>query len=385
MDRKVKVMWLIKGLGVGGAEQLLANSVPYLDRSRFSYEIAYFLPWKNALVSQFTSRGVPAFCLNARTPLDLMVVRRLARLLRERQVDILDCHLPYPGVIGRLAGRLAGVPVVMYTEHSLAVQRRIEGLRYISFFANVFTYFGADLILCVSGDTYQDVRRFNLWRTPMQHIYNGIDLAPLESGQVDRAAARQAMGIPAGHRVVGHVANMASKKRQVDLLKAARLVVGQDSDVTFLLVGRGPELEKLRRMARDMGLERHVILPGFVDDLRVAMSAFDVFVLSSLYEGLPTVIMEAMAMGIPPVATRVGGTPEIISEGVDGFLVRPMAPEEIARKVLALLRDDSLRQAMSERGRRKVRELFDIRRRVREVEEVYQQLLVRHRSSLATG
>lgn len=385
MARKTKVMWLIKGLGVGGAEQLLANSVPYLDTSRFSYEIAYFLPWKTALVKHFESNGIPVSCLNSGNPLDVGVIFRLKHLLQEREVDILDSHLPVPGFIGRIAGRLAKTPVVMYTEHSLSVQRRIENIRYASFLTNIATYPMADYIVAVSRDTYDDVKHFKVGNTPLQLVYNGIDLEKVGRGKTDGTQARQALGIPDDHKVVGHVANMVSKKRQTDILKAAQMVVEQFPKVTFVLVGRGPDLEKLRGISQSMGLEGNVVLPGFVDDLWDTMSCFDVFVLSSLHEGLPTVIIESLAMGIPAVATRVGGTPEIITEGEDGFLTRPKAPEEIAEKVLMLLQDDELRQRMSQAGRENARRKFDIRRRVREVEEIYTQLISSRVPSLAVS
>lgn len=385
MDRKTKIMWLIKGLGVGGAEQLLANSVPHLDTSRFSYEVAYFLPWKTSLVDHFESHGIPVFCLNAGNPLDLGVVFRLKRLLQERKVDVLDSHLPVSGFIGRVAGRLAKTPAIMYTEHSLSVQRRIENIRYAGFLSNIATYPMADLILAVSQDTYDDVKRFKVGKTPLRLVYNGIDLYGVEKGTTDGMQARRALGIPDDHRVVGHVANMVSKKRQIDILRAAKMVTEQFPKVTFVLVGRGPDLEKLRDIAQSMGLGDNVVLPGFVDDLWDTMSCFDVFVLSSLHEGLPTVIIESLAMGIPAVATRVGGTPEIITDGQDGFLTTPKAPEEIAEKVLMLLQDDGLRSRMSQAGRETARRKFDIKRRVKEVEEIYSQLTSHRVPSLVAG
>lgn len=385
MARKTKVMWLIKGLGVGGAEQLLANSVPYLDTSRFSHEIAYFLPWKTALVDHFESHGIPVHCLNSRNLLDVGVIFRLKRLLQEREVDILDSHLPVPGFIGRVAARMAGTPAIMYTEHSLSVQRRIENVRYASFLTNIVTYPMADFIVAVSQDTYNDVKRFKIGNTPLKLVYNGIDLDRVERGKTDGWQARRSLGIPDDHRVVGHVANMVSKKRQVDILEAAKIVIEQYPKVTFVLVGRGPDLEKLRDLSQSMALGNNVVLPGFVDDLWDTMSSFDVFVLSSLHEGLPTVIIESLAMGIPAVATRVGGTSEIITEGEDGFLTTPKAPTEIADKILMLLEDEGLRQRMSEAGVQSMRSKFDIKRRVREVEDIYSQLIPGSAPALVTN
>ena len=380
-ERK-KVLWLVKGLGVGGAEKLLAASVPYLDRSRFDYEIAYFLPWKTALVDYFASHGIPVFCVNGRNPLDPRVIGRLVHLLKERRVDILDIHLPYPGVVGRIAGRVAGVRPIIYTEHSLAVQRRITGFRFVSFLANVFTYGLSDLILTVSRDTYDDVQRFNFWHRPVRLIYNGIDLERFAPRRASRMAVQKALRIPENNKIVGHVANLVPKKKQEDLLLAARIVITQYPEVTFVLVGRGPLLDELRRLAHQLGIERNVVFTGFVEDLVEVMDAFDIFALSSLYEGLPTVVIEAMALGKPVVATKVGGTPEIITDGADGFLARPGDPEDLAQKLLKLLRDEQLKGDMGRSALEKVHERFDIRRRVREVEEIYEGLPIARRSAM---
>jgi len=375
MARPCKVLWLIKGLGVGGAERLLAASVPYLDRSRFDYEIAYFLPQKTAFVEHFTSHGIPVFCIDSRNLLDPRIISRLTRLLKEREVRILDIHLPYPGVIGRIAGRQAGVQTIVYTEHSLSVQRRLTGFRFVSFLANILTYGLNDLIVTVSRDTYNDVRRFNFWRTPVQLVYNGIDLESLTARPRDRVAARRALRIPENHKIVGHVANLAPKKKQDDLLRAASIVLAHYPEVTFVMVGRGPLLDRLQHFARTLGIERNVRFLGFVEDVYQVVDTFDIFALSSLHEGLPTVAIEAMALGKPVVATRVGGTPEVVTDGVDGFLTAPRNPDELAERLVKLLRDDQLRHAMGERAIAKAHERFDIRRRVREMEGIYEGLV----------
>jgi glycosyltransferase involved in cell wall biosynthesis len=373
MTLKTRVLWLIKGLGAGGAEQLLVNSLPHLDRSRFDYHVAYILPWKDDNVPFFTAHDVPTSCLEGRTPADLGVVSRLQRLLEDLRIDVLDSHLPYSGVIGRVAARRAGTPAVVYTEHSLAVQRQLAGLHFVSFVANTLTYGMNDLVVSVSRDTFRDVNRFTFGRVPVRLVYNGI---PLDS--FDRAtirADRSALGVPEAHKVVGHVATFTPKKRQHDLLHAAKLVLAEDPDVSFVLVGKGALRPELEALARELGISEHVVFPGFVPDLTAAMVCFDVFALSSLYEGLPTVAIEAMALGVPVVATWVGGTPEIVNHDHDGILVPPSDPPAMARGILRLLGDDGLRAEMGARAEQSARSKFDIRRRVAEMEAVYDELL----------
>lgn len=373
MTVKTRVLWLIKGLGAGGAEQLLVNSLPHLDRSRFDYHVAYILPWKDDNVPFFTAHDVPTSCLGGTTPADLRVVSRLQRLLEDQRIDVLDSHLPYSGVVGRVAARRAGTPAVVYTEHSLAVQRQLAGFHFVSFVANTLTYGMNDLVVSVSRDTFCDVNRFTFGRVPVRLVYNGI---PLDS--FDRAtivADRSALGVPEAHKVVGHVATFTPKKRQHDLLHAAKLVLDEDAHVSFVLVGKGALRPELEALAKELGIGEHVVFPGFVPDLTAAMACFDVFALSSLYEGLPTVAIEAMALGVPVVATWVGGTPEIVNHDHDGILVPPSDPPAMARGILRLLGDDGLRAEMGARAEQSARSKFDIRRRVAEMEAVYDELL----------
>ncbi len=373
MTAKTRVLWLIKGLGAGGAEQLLVNSLPHLDRSRYDYHVAYILPWKDDNVPYFKDQGIPVHCLEGGNPLDLRVVPRLRRLLERLRIDVLDSHLPYSGVVGRLAARQAGTPAVLYTEHSLAVQRQLSGLHFVSFVANTLSYGMNDLVLAVSRDTFRDVSRFTFGRVPVRLVYNGIPLDAFDRTGI--TPGRAALGVPTHHKVVGHVATFTPKKRQRDLLHAAKLVIEEDPDVSFVLVGKGALRGDLESLASELGISDHVIFPGFVPDLTAALACFDVFALSSLYEGLPTVAIEAMALGVPVVATWVGGTPEIVNQDHDGILVPPYDPPALARGILRLLADDRLRSEMRARAQQSVRSKFDIRRRVGEVESIYDEVL----------
>lgn len=372
---RVGVLLLIKGLGAGGAERLLVNSVPHLDRERFDYSVAYLLPWKDDLVAPFEEEGIEVHCLDAGNVPRPAVVTRLSRLLTDKQIDVLDVHLPYSGVVGRLAARRAGTPAVVYTEHVLSVQRRLERARFMSFIANVATYPLNDLIVAVSRDTLRDVRRFNWSRTPTRLIYNGIPLERFGAEPSDQGAWRVSVGIGPEATVVGHVAKLVSKKDQRTLLDAARKVIDDHPSVVFVLVGEGDLRAELEAHAASLGIADQVVFAGFIDDPQPVMASFDIFALSSLHEGLPTVVIEAMACGVPVVATDVGGTSEIVTDGEDGVLVSPRDPDALAAAISELVVDADRRRAMGERAAESVRRRFDIERRVREMEAVYEELL----------
>jgi glycosyltransferase involved in cell wall biosynthesis len=374
MPRK-KVIWLVKGLGVGGTENLLAMSVPYLNRQEFSYEIIYLLPWKNALAGYFKEQGILVTCLNHRNPLDLCIIPRLASFLKERKPDLLEIHLPYTGIFGRISARLAKIRPVLYVEHSLAAQRNLHRLHFLTFFINALTYPLNDYVVTVSEDTRRDVRRYCLGKKPIQVVYNGIDLKKIDAKNSDVMCIRQVLGIPEGYKVVGHVANLLPKKRQDILLKAARKVLDVFPRVTFVIVGRGVLDKKLKELAHHLGIQDNVIFTGFVDDLYKVMQTFDVFTMSSDYEGFGISLVEAMALGKPAVVTRIGGMPEVVEENVSGLLVKPRSPEDLADRLLSLLRDDNLRTTMGQAAHKRVEQKFDIRDRVTAMENIYRELI----------
>ncbi len=371
MAKRIKVFALIKGLGPGGAEKLLALSLPYINRDRFDYEVGYFLPWKNALVPEFQRADIPVFCLNQSGAFDLRVVPRLVRLLRQRNVDLLHLHLPYSGILGRISGKLAKTSAIVYTEHSL-----LEHHHRLTRWANRLTYAWNDTTICVS----EAVRRSVLAHTKsngngaMSTIHNGIDLTLLGDNS-DIFSVRQEFNIPSNHKLIVHVANFNPQKRHQDLLASARLVVNQYPNVTFLLVGHGRLESQTRRAARDMGIAANVIFSGFRSDATRIMAAADLFVLPSQFEGLPISLLEAMGVGKPVVASRVGGIPEVITDGVEGFLTDPLDPAQFADRILALLKDPDLQQRFSQNAVRRVQEHFSVQRMVERTEALYERVL----------
>ncbi|HEU0020576.1 MAG TPA: glycosyltransferase [Dehalococcoidia bacterium] len=372
MVTRKKVMWLIKGLGIGGAERLLELALPYLDNSSFEYEVAYLLPHKNALVPSFEKAGVPVFCLNQTRSYDPRVVPHLVRLFRDRQVDLLHLHLPYTGILGRVASRLAPVKAVVYTEHNLW-----ERYHWLTSAANRLTFGYNDAVITVSDEVKHSIQsRYNLNGKPkLCTILNGVDADQLAADSRGSHGVKPEFGIPDNHRLVVHVANFTPKKRHEDLVQAARLVIDQEPQVSFLLVGQGPLEPVIRAQVKSLNLEDNVIFAGFRTDAPRIIGAADVFVLPSMFEGLPIAMLEAMALGRPVIASRVGGVPEAIEDGVDGLLIDPMRPDQLAEKVLTVIHCHRLREKLSNNAVLKVREHFGVKRMVTSTEALYTSVL----------
>ncbi len=372
MNHRTKVFLLIKGLGFGGAERLLQLGLPHWDREQFDYEVGYLLPWKDALVPAFQQAGIPVHCLNHRHAYDLRVVQRLARLLRQRQVDLLHVHLPYTGSVGRLASKLAPVKGVVYTEHNVW-----ERLNRFTYMANRWTYGWNDAVIAVSNEVEHSIRaHYKVNGKPsLRTIQNGVDVDQLIESSQGHQGVRAEFGIPAHHRLVIHVGSFLPKKRHTDLLAAAQIALRQDPAITFLLVGYGPLEAEIKAQARELGLTDRVVFTGMRADAPRLIAAADLFVLPSQYEGLPISLLEAMALGRPVVASSVGGVPEVITDGVEGLLVEPLKPEQLAEKILLVLRSPELQIRFSQNGPLRVRAQFGAQRMIATTEDLYRQVL----------
>jgi glycosyltransferase involved in cell wall biosynthesis len=365
-----KVLWLIKGLNIGGAEKLLAMSLPFLDRDTFDYQVAYLFEDMRDLVPEFERQGIPIVCLNMKNTFDMRVIFKLVRLIQEREVDILHTHLPYSGIVGRIAAIIAGVKAIVSTEHS-----QIEMYHPITKLGSILTYPLNRANIAVSQAAARSIQKYTRIHPERIHlIYNGINFNDLKKIQTDPQLVKKSFGIERDSLVVGTVANIRPEKGYPYLVEAARLVLDQRPDVRFLFVGREKkpgELIRLEEQAKHLGIRDKIIFTGFRPDALQIIAAFDVFTLSSIWEAFAITILEAMALGKPVVATNVGGCPEAIDEGVNGFLVAPRHPEQLASRILYLLNDEVLRSRMGDEGRNKVINNFSVECVVRKVEQIY--------------
>lgn len=366
-----KILILIKGLGLGGAERLIVDSLPYLSREQFDYEFAYMLPWKDFLVPTITKAGFPVHCLGMQKTWHFpLMQRRLQNLIRERNFDLIHADLPVTGVLARLMGRRFGIPVI-YTEHNL--QERYHPLTRR---ANALTFGWNDCVLAVSEEVAASINRSGLGKkTRVTTLLNGVPVEQVraEAGNVN--GLREEFGIPKNHIVVGTVAVFRRQKRLQDWLEVANRVIKQQKNVTFLLVGHGPEESLLRAKIKELNLGDRIVMPGFRPDGRRVMALMDVFLMTSEFEGLPMALLEAMALSKPVVATSVGGIPEVVKNGDEGFLTLVGAVDELAECTTKLLANPQLRQRMGERGAVKVEERFHIKHRVKFIEGLYWEVL----------
>ena len=367
----VRVLWLTKGLGLGGAERLLTLTAARIDRSRFEVEVAYLLPWKDAFVPDLEGAGVPTVCLGSRDGADPRWPLRLRRLLRDRDHAIVHTHSPVPAAAARLLVRTPAR--LVHTEHNVW-----DRYRRPTYVANALTYPRNEAVIAVSDGVAESIRRPR-WapgRYPtVETLLHGVEPASTPRGSEARLAARRELGIDDLAPVIGNVANLTLKKDHAGLLAAFDLVRRRVPEAVLLLVGAGPLEADLRAEVRDRELDDSVRFLGSRDDVPELLPALDVFVLSSRFEGLPISLLEAMAAEVACVSTRVGGIPEAITDGVEGRLVPPGEPKVLAEALTDVLLDPDVRSRLAAAGRARVVEAFSIDRAVRRTEEIYTDLL----------
>lgn len=368
--RPRRVLWLAKGLGFGGSEQLLVSTVAHLDRSRFTVEVAYVLAWKDALVGALEDQDVPVHCLGGGHALDLRWVGRLRALVRTGDFDLVHTHTPYPAIAARLA--LPPGLAMVHTEHNVW-----DRYRRPTAWGNALTWGRNRRVIAVSEGVASSIRPPPFGPVPpVEVVVQGIDVAAASTGPVARAEARRLLDLGPDEPVVGTVGNLTPKKDQAMLLAAFAAVLAAHPSARLVLVGGGPLDQELRTHAARLGISDHVHFTGVRPDVLRLLPAFDVFALTSRFEGLPIALLEALASGLPCVATTAGGIPEVIEDGAQGFLVAPGDVEAMGARLAQLIEDPVLRaelgRAAAARGAG-----CDIEPAVRRLQDLYDEVLVR--------
>src|SRR3954447_2458303 len=330
----IRVLWLTKGLGPGGAERLLLSFAAKADRDRFDLRAAHLLPWKNHLVADLDALGVPAVCLDGRREVDPRWVRQLRDLVRAGRIDVVHVHSPLVAALARPALRALprpDRPALMGTEHNVWSSHH-PATRW----ANRLTLPLEDATLAVSDEVRASMPPRLARRTEV--VIHGVDVDAIAGRRGERDEARAELGVGHDWLLVATVANLRTQKDYPTMLTAARRLADTGEPVRFVSVGQGPLAGQLEAERDRLGLGERFRFLGYREDPVRVLVAADVFCLSSRFEGLPISMLEAMAAGLPVVATRVGGVPTVITDGREGRLVPAGDPAALAAAV-AEMRD----------------------------------------------
>jgi glycosyltransferase involved in cell wall biosynthesis len=312
--------------------------------------------------------GLDLIPLAPRSELDLSAAWRLSRVIRRLQPDILHAHDPHAVAVSSLA-------LSMGTQ---AVKPRLVASRRVDFHLarnalSRWKYRQVDLFICASDAIRRMLVADGIPKTRAVTVHEGIDLARVEAAP--RAELHQELWLPHDAPIVGNVAALVPHKGQRHLVDAVVEVLRHQPDARFVIAGEGELRDSLQHQIKQHRLEKHVILAGFRPDVLSLHKAFDIFVMSSVTEGLGTSLLDAMACGKPVVATSVGGIPEVVVHGETGFLVPPRDPAALAGAIVQLLSDPQRRRQMGAAGLRRVKEHFTSEVMVRNTLKMYRRLM----------
>ena len=378
MTSRANVLLLVTELNVGGAERVVEQIACGLSSDRYRVSVSCLYD-PGPMAESIRAAGIPVTDLGMRGKWDARVAHRLCRLLRRERVHILHAHMIHANLLGSLVGRLAGVPVVITTRHNVNIGGALRET------LNRWSRGWRDAVVAISAEVRDaELRRGGEDPSRLVLITNGIRVETFASP--DRARSqhlREAWDIASDRAVIGTVSRFREQKGHRYLLEAMPSILDAMPGVQALLVGDGPLYAETKRMCEAMGLADAVTFTGIRAEVPEILALLDLFVLPSLWEGLPIALLEAMAAGKAVVATRVGGVPEVVVNGVTGLLVPPRDPGALADAVVRLLRDPELRRRMGEGGQERVRERFSVERMVRQTEDLYERRLTQKAPRLA--
>ena len=316
---------------------------------------------------QRAAEGLELIPLAPRTEMDLAAAWRLARLVKRLGPQVLHAHDSHAVAMAAIALSMS----TMRTKPPLIAARRVD-FHIRGSALSRWKYRQVDCFICVSDAIRRMLLDDGVPADRVVTVNEGIDL--------ERVAAAPAVNLheelwlPHHAPIVGNVAALVPHKGQRYLIEAAHLVVQRIPDARFVILGEGELREHLEHLVREHHLEKHVLLPGFRTDVVGCIKGFDLFVMSSVTEGLGTSLLDAMACRKAIVATRAGGIPEVVDHGQTGLLVEPRDPRQMADAIVRLVEDQALRTRMADAGYARVRQRFTVERMVAETARVYRRL-----------
>jgi len=366
----ITVVCVIDDLGLGGAQRQLTELVKSLPKRRITARVISLSTRKLAYAEAIREAGIPLTLIAQRGKWSWTTLWDLWRALRSARADIVQTWLFTADLYGRLAAWLAGVPVIVSAVRSVEPWKPAH-------------YVGTDRLLRRITDAYtvnadaigrMIQLREQVQRTKIRTIYNGVNLDDFNPARVN-GAVRQRLAIGDASPVIGTIGRLGPEKDHETFLRAAALVLRDMPNAHVLVVGSGPLGGRLASLVRTLDLDGHIHFLEAQANIAEVFAALDVVVISSRYEGCCNVILEAMAMGKPVVATAVGGNPELVVDRQTGRLVPPRDPERLAGAIADLLDDRVRARAMGASGRQRAVEHFSVARMVDRTVALYEGLV----------
>jgi glycosyltransferase involved in cell wall biosynthesis len=374
VERPIRVLYLIGGGEFGGAEQHLLGLVNDLETHEYHPQVAVF--YEGEFAKRVRELGIPTTVLNSDAK-NMGGLQPLRDLIRDWRPHVIHTHGVRANMIGRLANKSEGYPAKSVTTvHSnLALDYPAAWKRTLFGTFEKITWPYVDHFILVSHAMKDDFLKIGLPEAKMSVIHNAIELPEEPVEHVPETSLRELIGVGEDVTIVGTVARLHPVKGHTYLLKAIQKIVQERQDVVFPWFGDGDLYEELKAEAKELCVAEYVRFLGFRKDIPDLLPQLDIFCLPSLSEGLSLSILEALAAKVPVVTTAVGGSPEVITSGVDGLLVPAADPEALYESICLLVKNKERRLELAKAGQEMVYRRFTMRRLVEETTKVYKDLL----------
>jgi glycosyltransferase involved in cell wall biosynthesis len=368
-DPRIHVVQATFGMGIGGMERMIMDLCRYVDPAKFRFTVCC-LSVRGPLADQLEADGVPViFCANQTRIGKYLRGLEIGRILRQQRADILHTHNTTAFIDGLIGARIAGVPVMIHTDHckNYPIEWRWTIAEHLASRL-------VDRMVAVSHHTTSELMAFEkIPASKLSVIHNGIN--PRLTRTVSLDALRRELGFAADQAIVGTIGRLEPQKGLDLLLEAVPHVVRSCPQARFLIVGGGSLETELKAQAAALGVADRIVFTGWRADAVDLMQLVDCFVSTSHFEGLPMVMLEAMAFAKPVVATAVGGVPEILENGFNGFGIGTRDPALVASALLRVLKDDILRRRLGQNSRQRYEERFTAQTMAADYQRLYERYL----------
>jgi len=368
-NMKVNIFYLTASSDIGGTERMLIHLLSRLDRTRFD-AVVCSLVGKGTLTSKVRELGFSAENLQLYHPLQLGKIRRLYRFMKSRKFDLIQIYGLRADVIGRPLAKMARIPVVLSSIRSPDPWRK-----WYHVMLDRLTLRWADFFISNSeAGRLSRIEREKYPASRIRVIYNGIPEPPAYS-DAEKKMFREKCSVPQdAFPIIAHVANLRTMKGHREVLKALPELLRIFPRIMFLFAGRDDSKGEIPNLARTLGVEQNVRFLGYCAEPAEILSFSDAFILPSYWEGCPASLLEAMALGLPCVATSVGGIPEIIKHGENGLLIPPKNHSALAGALLSLFKNTEQNKKIAQSAGRTFQNRFHMDRMVGEYQGLYEEL-----------
>lgn len=380
----ISVMHLITRLIVGGAQENTLYTAALLDPARYKVQVISGAQTgsEGSLIEEARQQGIPLGILpelvRQISPLkDLQALIKLYRLLQREPYQVLHTHSSKAGILGRLAGHLAGTPVIIHTVHGWSFHDYMSPwLQKTYILLERWMAHYTQALVAVSQKDIDKGLQAGIGRPDQYHlIRSAIPIEQFDASLFDRGKIRQALGIPEQAVVIGFVGRFSPQKNPLDWVRVAKQVGQNQKDVFFLMVGDGPLRDQVEAQLLQAGIRDRTVLTGLRRDIPALLACMDMFMHTSLWEGLPRAIVQALCIELPVLAYSADGVQEIIQNGENGYIFQPGEVKKMAEVCEHLVQHPELRKALGQRGRERVMQEFDLQKMIAQISALYEQFV----------